>query len=158
SREKASAALKAAGLIAAKPTRDPVTLRTLLGRPEAQASPMQEWAATTPLPEGPLLILVEDETGSGKTEAAIILASRLMARGDAGGVYTALPTMATANALFERLARCYRSLFDAEGRPSLALVHGRSRLREDFRTLRLEEARRDNGYGDESSATADCHA
>ena len=157
-REKARSALGEAGLIAARPAVQPVTLPDLLDQPTAKASPMQHWAMTTSLPDGPLLILLEDETGSGKTESALILASRLMARGDAGGIYTALPTMATANALFERLSRCYRTLFASADRPSLALVHGRSHLHDNFRPLDVAEATREERYGEETSATSDCRA
>ena len=39
-------------------------------------SPMQEWARAVELPAGPALFMIEDETGSGKTEAAVMLAHR----------------------------------------------------------------------------------
>jgi hypothetical protein len=41
-------------------------------------SPVQSFAATAPLPNGPSLIIVEDVTGSGKTEAAMIAAQLLL--------------------------------------------------------------------------------
>ena len=53
-----------------------------------------------PLGEGPHLFIIEDATG-GKTEAAIILAHRLMASG-AGQGSVALPTVAAANAIYGR--------------------------------------------------------
>lgn len=93
-----------------------------------QPSPAQSWAADVALPDGPVLAVVEDLTGSGKTEAALILAQRLMARGQASGLFFALPTMATANAMFGRLAEAYHRLYPAEARPSLALAHGRADL------------------------------
>ena len=96
-------------------------------------SPVQHWAATVVPPEGPVLALIEDMTGSGKTEAALILAHRLMADGRAQGVYFALPTMATANALYTRLEKSYRRLFAAGHTPSLALAHGASALHPGFR-------------------------
>ncbi len=54
--------------------------------------------------DGAQLFILEDVTGAGKTEAALILAHRLMAAGKAQGLYFGLPTMATANAMFERMA------------------------------------------------------
>jgi CRISPR-associated endonuclease/helicase Cas3 len=62
-------------------------------------APAQQWAETVRLPEGPVLAVIEDLTGSGKTEAPLTFAHRLLAAGRAWGVYVALPTMATANAM-----------------------------------------------------------
>jgi CRISPR-associated endonuclease/helicase Cas3 len=76
---------------------------------------------------------VEDVTGGGKTEVALILAHRLLAAARARGLYLALPTMATANAMYDRLAASYRRLFADEETPSLALAHGSARLHEGFR-------------------------
>jgi CRISPR-associated endonuclease/helicase Cas3 len=72
-------------------------------------SPMQQWAETVGLPAGPTLHIIEDATGSGKTEAALMLAHRLMAAGRADELYVALPTMATSDAMYARLAGVYRS-------------------------------------------------
>lgn len=155
--ERATAAVMAAGLVGAAPGV-PVTLPALLRIPDAVPTGLQEWAASVDLPKGPLLILLEDETGNGKTEAALILASRLMAAGEARGLYTALPTMATANALFERLAACHRQLFQADATPSVALVHGRSHLLSAFRALELGDVGRQERYDDEDSASALCSA
>lgn len=74
-------------------------------------SDLQTWALTEFAPAGQSLVIIEDLTGSGKTEAALIASHRLMAAGLAGGLYWALPTMATANALYKRLAASYRRLF-----------------------------------------------
>lgn len=95
--------------------------------------PMQACAEEVELSAGPLLGIIEDVTGSGKTEAALVLAQRMMAAGKAEGIYVALPTMATANAMFSRLADSYRRLFDDSERPSLALAHAHRLLNEQFR-------------------------
>ena len=94
---------------------------------------MQRWAETVVLPDGPVLAVVEDQTGSGKTEAAMCLTHRLMASGRASGVYVALPTMATASAMFGRLSASYSALFADDARPSLALAHGHADLDPRFR-------------------------
>lgn len=94
--------------------------------------PMQIAARDIPLPEGPTLAVIEDETGSGKTEAALILAQRMLAAGKGRGLYVALPTMATADAMFERAEEVMGRLFDG---PSLTLAHGRAHLSGRFRDL-----------------------
>lgn len=66
--------------------------------------PLQTLVAEVDLPSEPALYILEDATGSGKTEAALHLALRLAARGDARGVYFALPTIATADALYPRVS------------------------------------------------------
>lgn len=127
---RAAAALSAAGLSAASPAAF-TGLRGLFPGIDLP-TPLQEWAETIPLPSGPVLAVIEDLTGSGKTEAAMTLAHRLLAERRAGGVYLALPTMATANAMFGRLSKAYRGLFAPDGHPSLALAHGRAALNTAF--------------------------
>ncbi|ARU04401.1 hypothetical protein CCO03_06680 [Comamonas serinivorans] len=96
----------------------------------AQPSPLQAWAADVDLPDGPQIHLLEDVTGAGKTEAAVMLAHRLMAQGQADGFFIGLPTMATANAMYGRVAGVYQELF--AGDASLVLAHGRKTLVEAF--------------------------
>jgi CRISPR-associated endonuclease/helicase Cas3 len=99
-------------------------LQDLLGV-EANPSPLQAWAAAETVSKEPAVYFIEDLTGSGKTEAALILAHRMMAAGHAEGIYWALPTMATANGLYLRLRGRYQALFDDAGEtPSLVLAHG----------------------------------
>ena len=101
--------------------------------------PMQSACATIQLRDGPMLALIEDETGAGKTEAALILAQRMMAEGKGRGLFIALPTMATADAMFRRLADIVGRMF-VEG-PSLTLAHGRADLSVDFRDLQGADRR-----------------
>jgi CRISPR-associated endonuclease/helicase Cas3 len=113
--------------------------------------PLQRWAESVPLPDNPCLIVIEDATGAGKTEAALVLAHRQMVAGHASGLAFALPTMATANAMYGRLAAAYARLFvrsaplgPYEGpRPSLVLAHGHSRLDERFTNSILDAAAAD---------------
>ncbi|MCW1918120.1 CRISPR-associated helicase Cas3' [Rhodobacter sp. KR11] len=95
--------------------------------------PMQEACAGLPLPEGPMLAVIEDETGSGKTEAAMLLAQRMLLAGKGRGLFFALPTMATADSMFARSARHLRAMF--HGAPTLTLAHGRAALSQTFRDL-----------------------
>lgn len=133
SRTCAANALDELGLIPA-PVR-PLDANRLLPQ-KASMSPVQMWAASVDLPAAPLLAIIEDATGSGKTEAALMLAHRLIASGHAKGFFVALPTMATANAMYARLGKLTQVMFARDPATlrgaSLTLVHGRSRaLRED---------------------------
>ena len=94
--------------------------------------PMQQACRHVALANGPMLAVIEDETGAGKTEAALILAHRMALAGKGRGIYFALPTMATADAMFARTVNVIDRMFS---RPSLTLAHGKSDLSKDFRDL-----------------------
>lgn len=128
-------------------------------------SPLQAWAQSVPLHDSPQLFILEDVTGSGKTEAALCLAHRLMAKGAADGFYFGLPTTATSNAMFERIERFMPTLYDAsfeQNTPSLVLAHGSKNMNATFQKL-LQNASADRSntesiatIGDEISSQ--CHA
>jgi len=113
---------------------------------------LQDWAATVALPDGPVLALLEDMTGSGKTEAALMLSWRLMASGRGQGVFFGLPTQATANALYARIGALYQRLFDSGPLPTLTLAHG-ARRHVDARwgTPLGPQAERAAAFGDDSA-------
>jgi CRISPR-associated endonuclease/helicase Cas3 len=128
--QQAQTAIIQAGVIA-PPAGPALTLDTI--KPDAQApTPLQalaqDWTAT----DEPQLVIVEDATGSGKTEAALMFAHRLMGQGAGEGLFFALPTMATSNAMYDRLAKSYSRLFLAGSRPSLVLTHSAGRLHQGF--------------------------
>ena len=147
-KKRAETAVKRSGVLPAN-AAEGVNYDTLIGDHD-EISPMQAWAESVEIPSGPTLFIIEDETGSGKTEAALMLAHRLMTADrkehQADGLYVALPTMATANAMFERLAIAYRHLFATTPIPSIALVHGSRGMHEGFRAAKLEGGRREKGY------------
>lgn len=105
---------------------------TLFGWSQQRLSPLQEHCSDVVLSAEPSLFILEDVTGSGKTEASLILANRLMAANQADGIYFALPTMATANAMYDRLSLTYRNLFGPDENPSLVLAHGARDLSKNF--------------------------
>lgn len=106
----------------------------------AALTPLQQWAENVELDLGNQIFILEDVTGAGKTEAALTLAHRLMASGLADGLYVALPTMATSNAMHERMGKAYRRLYADNAVPSLVLAHGARHLSEAFRkSLSLPE-------------------
>ena len=128
---RAKAAISRAGLHSAHPLPDGAQ-HVLSG--SQRPRPMQSAVADVDLPSGACLALIEDATGAGKTEAALILAARMMATGKARGFFFALPTMATSNAMLARLEEIAPRLF--EGTPSLGLTHGRANLNDLFRGIR----------------------
>ncbi|MEH4625568.1 CRISPR-associated helicase Cas3' [Phytobacter diazotrophicus] len=98
-----------------------------------QPTPLQQKALELDInKEGPQLFILEDVTGAGKTEAALILTHRLMAAGKAQGFYFGLPTMATANAMFDRMSESWLALYQPDSRPSLVLAHSARGLMDRF--------------------------
>ncbi len=121
-RPAAAEAVAGSGVIPAVPA--PRTRFAELFPERPAPRPLQARADSLPLPEGQGLILVEDVTGSGKTEAADILAARMAAAGMGRGIYFALPTTATADRMAERHLGVHARLFDGATPPSLTLIHG----------------------------------
>ena len=161
-RARSERAIEESGVLPAAP-RVHLDQGALIGE-RAVPTPMQEWACTVELPAGPTLFMIEDETGSGKTEAALILAHRLMASGRADGLYMALPTMATASAMFDRLGVAHRKLFAEGAEPSVALAHGARDMHEGFRSAVLRAGHGEAPYsgsgeregGSEMTASTAC--
>ncbi len=159
---RAQKAVAAAGLDAAL-VAPHVSLADLVGGAvPLQPSPVQQLAVQMDLGHtGPALVLIEDQTGSGKTEAALLVAHRLMASGRAQGLFVALPTMATANGMYQRLADAYRRLFQPGSTPSLVLAHGRRRDHRGFQDSILRgAATSDQATNDpaDETASAQCAA
>ncbi|MFF2727770.1 CRISPR-associated helicase Cas3' [Streptomyces sp. NPDC058008] len=105
--------------------------------PGAKVRPVQEAAVELARTmDEPGLLVIEAPMGEGKTEAALAAAEVLAARSGAGGVFFALPTMATGNAMFPRLLDWLDRLPAPEGtRHSVLLAHSKSALNEDFTDL-----------------------
>ncbi|MGW3148865.1 CRISPR-associated helicase Cas3' [Streptomyces sp. NPDC001177] len=84
----------------------------------------------------PGLMIIEAPMGEGKTEAALAVAEVFAARSGAGGVFFALPTMATGNAMFSRLLEWLKHLpGDGGARHSVHLTHSKAALNEEFAGL-----------------------
>jgi len=97
------------------------------------------------------LLLVEAPTGSGKTEAALAYAWRLMEAGLADSIVFALPTQATANAMLTRLKDFAVLAF--EGGANIVLAHGKAKFKDEFKQLQLmETGRRPSAQGMEEAA------
>ncbi len=95
------------------------------------------------LPVEPGLTLIEAPTGSGKTEAALAYASRLLAEGLADSLIFALPSQATSNAMLDRFVN--RDHIGARLFPGTAhdivLAHGKKQFNQDFKQLKQAAAR-----------------
>ena len=66
----------------------------------------------------------------------------MLLAGKGRGFYVALPTMATADAMFARLREVVGTMFTAP--PSLTLAHGRAALSREFREFRAHTALRED--------------
>ena len=55
-----------------------------------------------------------------------------MAAGKAQGLFFGLPTMATANAMYDRLVKTWLAFYSPESRPSLVLAHSARTLMDRF--------------------------
>lgn len=96
-------------------------------------TPLQQKVLELPIdPVGPQLFILEDVTGAGKTEAALTLANRIVGAGKARGVFFALPTKATSNAIYYRLTSVFRHFFQSTPHPSLILAHSSRQLVDGF--------------------------
>ena len=82
--------------------------------------PLQTAVAEAPL-DCPLLVL-ESETGSGKTEAAVLRFSALWRAGLVDGLYFAVPTRAAARQLQRRVDAALRRLFPSDTRAETVLA------------------------------------
>lgn len=153
--KQAEDAIRTAGVVAPSSSRAATGLHRLFpqhAEKKHTPSPLQEQATQCPVETGSQLFILEDATGSGKTEGAAILVHRLMQQGEAEGAYFGLPTMATANAMHSRLGTTYRHFFHADGSPSYVLAHSAREHVASFRdTFRLE---RPDSDPDETQGTA----
>lgn len=97
------------------------------------------------------LTLIEAPTGSGKTEAALAYAWRLLDHGLADSIVFALPTQATANAMLERTEALANKMF---GTANVVLAHGKRNFSAEFTNL-IAKGQRTTSQGKEE-ATVQC--
>ena len=83
---------------------------------------IQETARDTPLDRR--LVIIESETGSGKTEAALWRFARMYEDGLVDGLYFALPTRSAAVQIHERVKRFNANLFLKDPPPVVLAVPG----------------------------------
>ena len=83
----------------------------------------------------PAILLIEAPMGEGKTEAALYAHLELQRRLGHRGLYVALPTKATGNAMFRRVLKFLRSQ-QCNRALDLQLLHGGALLNDDYQQLK----------------------
>jgi len=86
--------------------------------------------------KGPAILLLEAPMGEGKTEAAFFAHLELQRRFGHRGLYIALPTKATGNAMFKRTLKFLRGQ-GMNRTLDLQLLHGGSLLNDTFQNLKV---------------------
>lgn len=101
--------------------------------PSFRPRPLQKACLDAEVQYGGELIVLESDTGSGKTEAALARYLRLFHAGEVDGLYFALPTRTAATQLHGRLVKILEHAFpDRTTRPPVSLaVPGYIRVDED---------------------------
>jgi len=124
---RAQAAVDAVGLLRFPGPPTDINFSALF--PNYEARPIQAALDVGALDDvqAPMLTVIEAPTGEGKTEAALLLAQRLIAQ-SGGGMYFALPTMATSEQLFRRVADFFADGYPGEGAVGVTLAHGQADL------------------------------
>jgi len=129
--------------------------------------PLQAIARDVPFGREPgsELVVVEAPMGMGKTELALYLASQAIHHDTADGIYFALPTQASSNALLDRIESFAERIAAPGSSLSLVLAHGSRRfnksyqhLQKNFRDLQYQfERSRERGsrYGDDNGAPSE---
>ncbi|HWO99907.1 MAG TPA: CRISPR-associated helicase Cas3' [Methylococcus sp.] len=118
-KEAAQHALRAIGLMPPE-SRRPHTFQDVFG---FGPNPLQlALAQDLSSDDACRLVLVESDTGSGKTEAALAWFFRLYAEGMVEGLYFALPTRVAARELYGRVLRAIEHAFDDDARPQPVLL------------------------------------
>lgn len=128
-------------------TADQLLVQRFPGLKGCRARPLQEslLAQARNAREAGLFV-VEGPMGVGKTEAALLAAEVLAERFGMGGVFVGLPTMATADPMFDRVHRWLRTTM-VDRDVSITLAHGKAALNDHYVDL-LRRRWRGSIYGE----------
>ncbi|NBV82673.1 CRISPR-associated helicase Cas3', partial [bacterium] len=154
--KSAEEAVKNTGLCSVVPSSEfnPVDIFKL-----PSLTPLQRCVTQLQKVNEPGLYILEDIMGAGKTEAALALAGRIMGSGGGDGLYFGLPTMATADSMFDRIAMVNQQFYTDESRPNIMLTHSASQLNKSFLSMILPDGQNVR-YGGQSeevfTASAQC--
>ena len=158
--KQAETTIEETGLLGAAVSNE-LTLQQIIktkSTEKIELTPLQKMAQNIQLQDSSHLFILEDVTGAGKTEAAVILAHRLMQQKTINGVYFALPTMATANAMYSRMADAYQNFYEkSANKPSLVLAHGASQLSDQFSESIMPDSTEPKENNGDETITAEAH-
>lgn len=157
---RATDAMAKVGMLKNKPSAKLDITNLVRENTRVEMTPLQKSAVKQKIYHTPHLFILEDVTGAGKTEAAVLLAHKLMQVEQGSGIYFALPTMATANAMYARMSAIYKQMFDATALPSLVLAHGSRDMAKEFQqSVVPDNSSLESNYAqDELAASAHCNA
>lgn len=142
-RGNAEAALDSIGWFARKPLLD--SEKSFADVFEFAPRPLQDAVAkAVSTATEPCILLVEAPMGEGKTEAAFYAHLELQRRLGHRGLYIALPTKATGNAMFSRSLEFLKG-FHGDRHLDLQLLHGGTLLNDSFQDLRLRGIHAEDG-------------
>ena len=99
------------------------------------------------LTQAPGLFIAEAPMGEGKTEAALAAAEVLASKIGCRGVYFALPSQATSNAMLTRIKNWIERFDAQDGALSIRLSHGKAELNEEYEGIKT------NAYGSDNAVT-----
>lgn len=115
---------------------------------EKPLRPLQSVSRSIPFGEKPgsEIVVVEAPMGMGKTEIALYFAARAIGAGNAEGVYFALPTQASSNALFDRITAFAEAVRADNDQLSVVLAHGGSRFAKKYQELQQRTYKQRKAY------------
>jgi CRISPR-associated endonuclease/helicase Cas3 len=82
--------------------------------------------------ENPGIFIIEAQMGCGKTEAALACAEIFAEKRKLDGLYFALPTQATSNAMFSRIQKWVETF---QQKTTIILSHGKAQFNENYRKI-----------------------
>ena len=128
----------------------PKTFNEVFGFPPREIQSIAE--AETASAFEPSLVLVEAPMGEGKTEAALMAHLNLQRNLGHRGIYVAMPTQATGNAMFQRVKDLLANL-GFEDATDLMLVHGAAWMEREQQSARPSEVNRDGSASEDVSTS-----
>lgn len=155
SRIKAKRALREIGWLRREALQDsPDSFKSFFNFEKTR--PLQDVMAELALEaDTPSLFIVEAPMGEGKTEAAFYSHLQLQAKFEHRGMYIALPTQATGNAMFERTKEFLDKAKGDDVKVDLQLLHGASLLNDSYANMVIKEINsEDKVYDIEASVQA----
>jgi CRISPR-associated endonuclease/helicase Cas3 len=143
SAENAYQALKALGWLAWQPAGELVSFAEMFPDFDAPNAIQSHTIQALEAVQTPALMILEAQTGSGKTEAAFFVADRWLQTARGGGLYVAMPTQATSNQMFGRTLDFLETRYPRQWL-NVHLVHGSAILSEEMEKLKVQSIAQDD--------------